>query len=564
MLSMKQVRFDHDRQPLFDNVSFDVAAGERAVLFGQNGSGKTTLFKLLIGELAPQSGSIDVLGTIGVVEQTVFDGEETALDYVMQGDLARYNLYLAVTSGDSARVLEAYDEALTVDAFALELEARQALKRLGLDGHDSSRLRELSGGEQTRVQLARLTMRHVDIVLLDEPTNHLDLDSIEWLTRWVDEFSGTVLAISHDRQFIDDVATVILELNEGTIVRYPGNYTAYKHQKAEERVRDERAHARYMARKSELLDMIAQYKGWHLKAKATASVRSPGAQKGAANLAVKMKARERKLEQLEGTRPDRPKDAAHISVRFQADPLEAKTWIAVDDISFGYDDPLFERLSLTVNRGDRISIVGPNGSGKTTLLKLLIGELAPETGDIKRHPKLKIGYFSQTLARLPAEGTLLEALLAESDITETEARTLLAHFLFRRDEVYKPIREASMGEKCRIAFLILYFSDADLLALDEPTNYLDVATREQIEAALEVYRGGLILISHDRTFHRLTDRTIELGETVRVLESGDTKPVDVDATLQTLETLTSEPHIFFDEAGNGIPLAESEQNRRNK
>jgi ATPase subunit of ABC transporter with duplicated ATPase domains len=165
---------------------------------------------------------------------------------------------------------------------------------------------------------------------------------------------------------------------------------------------------------------------------------------------------------------------------------------------------------------------------------------------------------------LPAEGTLLEALLAESDITETEARTLLAHFLFRRDEVYKPIREASMGEKCRIAFLILYFSDADLLALDEPTNYLDVATREQIEAALEVYRGGLILISHDRTFHRLTDRTIELGETVRVLESGDTKPVDVDATLQTLETLTSEPHIFFDEAGNGIPLAESEQNRRNK
>lgn len=565
MLSMKQVRFDHDRQPLFDNVSFDVAAGERAILFGQNGSGKTTLFKLLVGELSPQSGSIDVLGTVGVVEQTVFDGETTALDYVMQGDSARYALYLSVTSGDSARVLEAYDEALATDAFELELEARQALKRLGLDGYETSRLRELSGGEQTRVQLARLTMRHVDIVLLDEPTNHLDLDSIEWLTRWVNEFPGTVLAISHDRQFIDDVATVILELDEGTIVRYPGNYTAYKHQKAEERVRDERAHARYMARKSELLDMIAQYKGWHLKAKATASVRSPGAQKGAANLAIKMKARERKLEQLEAARPDRPKEAAHISVRFQADPLEAKTWIEVDNVSFGYDEPIFEQLSFTVNRGDRISIVGPNGSGKTTLLKLLISELVPDVGDVKRHPKLKIGYFSQTLARLPAEGTLLDALLAESDITETEARTLLAHFLFRRDEVYKPIQEASMGEKCRIAFLILYFSDADLLALDEPTNYLDVATREQIEAALEVYRGGLILISHDRTFHRLTDRTIELGETVRVLESGEaTAPVDVDATLQTLETLTSEPHIFFDEAGNGIPLAESEQDRRNK
>ncbi|TCI31503.1 ABC-F family ATP-binding cassette domain-containing protein [Exiguobacterium sp. SL-10] len=562
MLSIQQVRFDHDRQPLLNDVSFEVAAGERAVLFGQNGSGKTTLFKLLEGVLTPQAGIIDVFGTVGVVEQTVFDGEETVLDYVMQGDPQRYPLYMDVTSGDTARVLEAYDKALVSDAFGLELEAKQALKRLGLDAHDLTRLRELSGGEQTRAQLARLTMRPVDIVLLDEPTNHLDVDSIKWLTRWVNEYPGTVLAISHDRQFIDDVATVILELDEGKVVRYPGNYTAYKHQKAEERVRDERAHARYVARKSELLDMIAQYKGWHLKAKATASVRSPGAQKGAANLAIKMKARERKLEQLEGARPDRPKDKESISVRFQADPLEAKTWISVDDVSFGYEDLLLERLSFTVNRSDRISIVGPNGSGKTTLLKLLIGELVPTSGEIRRHPKLKIGYFSQTLARLPKDGTLLDALLAGSEITETEARTLLAHFLFRRDEVYKPIHDASMGEKCRIAFLILYFSDADLLALDEPTNYLDVATREQIEAALDVYRGGLILISHDRTFHRLTNRTIELGETVRVFEAGEgMPPVDVDATLRTLETLTSEPQIFFDEAGNGIPLAESEKGR---
>lgn len=564
MLSMKQVRFDHDRQPLFDSVSFDVAAGERAILFGQNGSGKTTLFKLLVGELAPQAGAIDVLGTVGIVEQTVFDGEESVLDYVMQGDSMRYDLYQAVTSGDSTRVLESYDEALATDAFQLEADARQALKRLGLDAHDSNRLRELSGGEQTRTQLARLTMRRVDIVLLDEPTNHLDLHSIAWLTRWVNDFPGTVLAISHDRQFIDDVATVILELEEGKVVRYPGNYTAYKHQKSEERVRDERAHARYVARKSELLDMIAQYKGWHLKAKATASVRSPGAQKGAANLAVKMKARERKLEQLENSRPERPKDAGHISVRFQAVPLEARTWITVDDVSFGYGKPLFERLSFTVNRGDRISIVGPNGSGKTTLLKLMIGELVPGVGEVRRHPKLKIGYFSQTLARLPKDGTLLDALLAESDITETEARTLLAHFLFRRDEVYKPIREASMGEKCRIAFLILYFSDADVLALDEPTNYLDVATREQIEAALDVYEGGLILISHDRMFHRLTDRTIELGDRVRVLEAGEAiPPVDVEATLQTLEELTGESHIFFDKAGVEIRLDESER-RRNK
>ncbi|TCI45996.1 MULTISPECIES: ribosomal protection-like ABC-F family protein [unclassified Exiguobacterium] len=565
MLSVHQVRFDYDQQPLFDSVSFDVSTGERAVLFGQNGSGKTTLFKLLVGKLSPQAGRIEVAGKVGVVEQTVSVGDGTTLAYVMKGDSERFRLYEEVTSGDTERVLAVYDEAMACDAFGLEAEANQALKRIGMDGMGLRRLSDLSGGEQTRAQLARLMMRHVDVVLLDEPTNHLDVDSIDWLTRWVREFPGTVLAISHDRQFIDDVATVILELSDGEVVRYPGNYSAYKQQKAEERVRDERAHARYVARKSELLDMIAQYKGWHLKAKATASVRSPGAQKGAANLAVKMKARQRKLDQLEQGRPDKPKDAARVSVRFQAEPLEAKTWITVENVVFGYDEPLFEHLSFTFNRGDRLSIVGPNGSGKTTLLKLLLGQLEPNEGAVHRHPKLKIGYFSQTLERLPEDGTLLDALLSASDIPETEARTLLAHFLFRRDDVYKPMREASMGEKCRIAFLILYFSDADMLALDEPTNYLDVATREQIEAALSIYRGGLILISHDRTFHQLTDRMIELGETVRILEAGqDTPPIDVEATIQTLEALTNDEQKFVDEAGNVKPFDESEQMRRNE
>ena len=193
-------------------------------------------------------------------------------------------------------------------------------------------------------------------------------------------------------------------------------------------------------------------------------------------------------------------------------------------------------------------------------MKLLIGDLEPMTGTIRRHPNLKIGYFSQTLERLPQQGTLLEALLSNSDISETEARTLLAHFLFRRDEVHKPIQEASMGEKCRIAFLILYFSDAQLLALDEPTNYLDVATREQIEAALSVYRGGLILISHDRMFHRLTSRTIELSRHGLLIYEGkgNEEPVDVEAIIHTMDELSDVPTKYIDEAGNVIPFDETE------
>ncbi|KDN59384.1 MULTISPECIES: ribosomal protection-like ABC-F family protein [unclassified Exiguobacterium] len=563
MLSIKQVRFDYDRQPLFQNVSFDVATGEHAVLFGQNGSGKTTLFNLIVGALTPEAGSIERHGTLGVVEQTLEESDETLLSYVMRGDHVRFSLYEDVMSGEAERVMRAYDKALETGAYRLEGEAKHALKQLGLT-HEERRLSELSGGERTRAQLARLTLQQVDIVLLDEPTNHLDVTSIEWLTDWVREFQGTVLTISHDRQFIEDVADVILELEEGRVTRYPGNYTTYTTQKRDEARRDERAHARYVARKSELLDMIAQYKGWHLKAKATASVRSPGAQKGAANLAVKMKARVRKLEQLEASRPNRPKETAHVHVQFHAEPLEAKTWVTCESVSFGYEDPLFTDVSFSIERNDRISIVGANGSGKTTLLKLILGELEPASGMVKRHPRLKIGYFSQTLERLPQDGTLLEALLAESDLSETEARTLLAHFLFRRDEVYKPMRDASMGEKCRIAFLILYFSDAQLLALDEPTNYLDVATREQIEAALELYPGGLILISHDRTFHRLTNRVIELGVGVLIRDRDPRPAADVEATLRTMETLRDTEQFFVDEAGNLLPFDESEQRKRNE
>ncbi|MDA5560390.1 ABC-F family ATP-binding cassette domain-containing protein [Exiguobacterium sp. MMG028] len=558
MLAMKQVRFDYDRKPLFEAVSFEVAAGERAVLFGLNGSGKTTLFRLVTGELMPQAGTIDCHGEVGLVRQTIESEDMSLLEWVMRSDPERYALYEEVSSGDEVRVMRSYERALSLDVYNLEQEAIQALTRLGLDGQLDQNINDLSGGEKTRAQLSTLMMKQVDVVLLDEPTNHLDVESIDWLTKWLNRFEGTVLIISHDRQLMDDVATVILELSDGEVTRYPGNYTAYRRQKEDERLRDERAHARYVSRKTELLDMIAQYKGWHLKAKATASVRSPGAQKGAANLAVRMKAREQKLKQLEDNRPRKPKEEKAISVQFAADELEAKTWLTCEEVTFGYDKSFYEPISFSIQKSERVSIIGPNGSGKTTLLNVLIGERAPLSGVIKRHPRLKIGYFSQTLERLPKTGTLLDALLAQSDIGETEARTLLAHFLFRRDEVHRPIDEASMGEKCRIAFLILYFSDAHLLALDEPTNYLDVATREQIETALSVYPGGLLLITHDRYFHRLTSRTIELGKTIRIRENMENdEPVDVEQMMQTMDELTKYDLKFFDEAGNLLPFDET-------
>ncbi|AFS69730.1 ribosomal protection-like ABC-F family protein [Exiguobacterium antarcticum] len=543
ILSIHDLRFDLPQQTLFQHISFSIHPGEHVALVGANGVGKTTLLHVILQQTQPTSGDIfRVYTNPGHVAQHRTSSNDSALRLVEQADLLRYQAREQTMQSTS---LEDYQAALDLDAFSLEADAARALKEVQLPEHVWSHpFDTLSGGEQTRIQLACLLVQKPDFILLDEPTNHLDTDTLDWLIDWMHQTSTAILYVSHERAFIDATADAVIELTADCATRYKGNYQAYRHQKDQELLTQQRQYEKQEKTRKELKRMITRYQNWHQQAVAHASERDPYAKKKAAKQAKKFKAKEKQLEHVLDQRITKPEHPASVHVSFEATSFAAKQLLSLDTVSFSYGTlPLFEQLSFSIQQGDRIAVIGRNGSGKTTLLRLIQGELAPHQGTIKRHPSLTIGYFSQALSNLPTSGSLLDALMQDTTISETDARTLLACFLFRRDHVYKPIAEASMGERCRLAFLRLYFSGARLLILDEPTNYLDLTTREQIEAALDVFPGELLFVSHDRYFNdRLSNRTITLDQAPTVHPVGtkqlrEQQPSDLHAIQNDLRRL---------------------------
>lgn len=542
ILSIHDVRFDLPEQTLFQHISFSIRPGEHVALVGANGVGKTTLFQLILKQLQPTEGNIfRGYTTIGHVAQHL-TSSAPAIRLVEQADRLRYQAREAALHASS---LEIYQTALDLDAFSLEADAARALKEVQLPEHVwLHSFDTLSGGEQTRIQLACLLVQQPDFILLDEPTNHLDSETLDWLIDWINQTAITIFYVSHERAFIDATADAVIELTPHQATRYKGNYQAYRQQKEQERLTQEREYEKQEKTRKELKRMITQYQNWHQQAVAHASERDPYAKKKAAKQAKKFKAKEKQLEQTIDHRVAKPEQPASVHVSFEAASFAAKQLFTLNDVTFSYDGrTLFKKLTFSMQQGDRIAVIGRNGSGKTTLLRLIQGELDPTGGTITRHPALTVGYFSQALSDLPTDGSLLDALLQETTISETDARTLLACFLFRRNQVYKSIAEASMGERCRIAFLRLYFSGARLLILDEPTNYLDLTTREQIEAALDVFPGELLFVSHDRYFNdRLSNRTITLDGDATVHPVGtkplrEQQPSDIQAIQHDLKRL---------------------------
>ncbi|WP_214721562.1 ribosomal protection-like ABC-F family protein [Exiguobacterium sp. s192] len=554
ILSIHDLHVELPQQTLFQHISFSVHPGEHVALVGANGVGKTTLLQIILQQIKPTSGEIFRAYTnAGHVAQHL-SSDEPALRLVEQADQVRYQAREQTLHSTS---IEAYQVALDVDAFSLEADAARALKEVQLPEHVWSHpFDTLSGGEQTRIQLACLLVQQPDFILLDEPTNHLDADTLDWLIDWMHQTPIAILYVSHERAFIDATADAVIELTPSLATRYKGNYQTYRQQKEQERLTQEREYEKQEKTRKELKRMIHQYQNWHQQAVAHASERDPYAKKKAAKQAKKFKAKEKQLEQVLDQRVAKPEAAPSVHVAFEAASFAAKQLLSLNAVSFSYASlPLLKQLTFSIQQGDRIAVIGRNGSGKTTLLRLIQGELNPTHGTITRHPSLTTGYFSQALSNLPTSGSLLDALMEETTITETDARTLLACFLFRRDRVYQPINAASMGERCRIAFLRLYFSGARLLILDEPTNYLDLTTREQIEAALDVFPGELLFVSHDRYFNdRLSNRTILLDQEAAVQPVGtkllrEQQPSDIQAIqddLRRLDELTGTIHFDQD------------------
>ncbi|WP_172195585.1 ribosomal protection-like ABC-F family protein [Saccharibacillus qingshengii] len=523
----KELEKEWNGQPLFEKVNLEVTEGERLALFGRNGCGKTTLLRILAGMEEATGGSVERMLPIeewGMMKQSEDVPEETtALEraylehdhlHALKMKLDRLAREMSGSGQPAEQALEAYGPTLeeyeSQGGFHWENEVEKQLQRIGMPKESwNLPYASLSGGQKTRVRLAALLAKSPKLLILDEPTNHLDEESLHWLEEQLRHYAGTLLFVSHDRQFIDEVATSVCELNPDGIVKYRGGYTDYQGYKERELREHEALHKKQEQQRKALEESIRNYQQWFLQAhnsaahqsevKITQSYYKAKAKKNISRYHAKQK----QLERLDAESVGSVRHAPKLNMTLEDEGFEARTLLRFEHVDFAYADrTVLHHVHFQLDRGDRLAVRGPNGSGKTTLLRLATAKLAPTSGEVRLHPGVKIGYFSQELEGLPVDQSLLDSLLELPNMTQTQARTILGCFLFPREDVFKRIGDLSMGEKCRAAFIRLYFGGANLLVLDEPNNYLDIDTREVMEAALMRYPGALLLVSHDRMLVR--------------------------------------------------------------
>lgn len=482
---------------LFRDVSFEIKRGERVGFVGANGAGKSTLMKCLLEKMEYDKGviSIDPADTIGYVEQqaemdseaTLYDELKSAFGDVMALASAKEAMEAEIKHDHSEEKLAAYGRLVErfehAGGYDFESRIRRTAFGLGFAQEDMDKKVALfSGGQKTRVCLAKALLREPDFLFLDEPTNHLDIGMIEWLESFLQSYSGGVLIISHDRFFLDKVTNRIFEIENKAVTAYEGNYSYYM------KVREQRRAAQLSAyekqqeyiRKTE--EYIRRYK---------AGIKSKQA-----------RGRQSQLNRLE--RIVRPAETAAFNYFAFNEPGECAQRVAeLEDVAYHFPDTqkkLFEHVNVLIRKGDGVAIVGPNGAGKTTFLRLLVGELEASEGRIKIGSRVKIGYFSQQHEGLHMERTLLEEMEYEYGLSEEQSRRYLGAFLFHGDEVFRLIGALSGGEQSRLAFLKLMLTGANFLVLDEPTNHLDIPAKEAVEEALATFPGTYITVSHDRYF----------------------------------------------------------------
>lgn len=504
---------------IFENISLEIKNGERVGLVGRNGSGKTTIFGLLTGMESLDAGAIHMKkGTrIGHVAQipkfdevmTVYDVLSSAfkVEKELEKEMHALEKNMAVEQEQSAleKLMERYGVIQEKFAFlgGYEIEANIMKVANGLQVTDlfSRVFTELSGGEQTKVSLAYMLLQKPDLLLLDEPTNHLDLFAVEWLEQFLKEYTGTVIVISHDRYFLDEVVTKIFDLEDGEIHVYHTNYSQFVEEKEERLLQGFQAYQEQQKKIKKMKEAIKRLREWANQANPP----NEGLHKRARNM-------ERALERIEKLK--RPiLERKQMGLQFEGQERSGKDVVVMKEVSKGFAGrPLFEQANLHVRFQERAAIVGRNGTGKTTLLKLLLEEINPDVGEIRIGSSVKIGYLSQhTYGNV--KSNVLEAFREYVAVTEGEARHILAKFLFYGPAVFKKVTQLSGGEKMRLRLAQLMYQDINFLILDEPTNHLDIESREVLEEALEQYNGTILAVSHDRYFlNKLFEKTYWIDE----------------------------------------------------
>ena len=491
-LSVQAVgRWFGDRELLHD-VSFRLAQGDRVGLVGPNGTGKTTLLRIAAGLDEPDAGTVAYArGTrLGFLRQELLEGATGTVEEHARGAAAHLRELeeelhaLESRLGDAdAETLEHYADLQHhfdhAGGYDFEATLRRVLAGLGLADLLERQVATLSGGERTRLGLARLLLDDPDILLLDEPTNHLDVAALEWLETFLVDQQTTALVSSHDRWFLDKVTSRTISIEDRTVVEYRGSYTHYARQRAEREAAQATAAARQAEEIARTEDFIRRY--------------------GAGQRSKEARGRGKKLARLE--RIEAPTEAARHTWRLEAADLGSETVLETTSLEAGHaNKPVVRTGPVRIGRDARVAVVGPNGAGKTTLVRTLVGDLPPLEGYVSAAPMVRVAYLEQAQSELAGDATVLETLRAASGLEDQQARDLLARFLFRGDDVDRKVGVLSGGERARLALARLSVREANLLVLDEPTNHLDLAAREQLERVLVDFGGTLLFVSHDRYF----------------------------------------------------------------
>lgn len=517
---MSQLRIHHlyksfGATPVLEDVNLEIKQGEKAGLIGVNGAGKSTLLKILAGIMAPDQGQVVIPADCRIAYQSQDAGLESentvweelssvfaplkALEEnlrVLEQQMADPDLHS--DEKELSRLMAEYGtlahEFETAGGYEYESRLRGVLKGLGFSVDDTGKkVSQLSGGQKTRLALGKVLLSQPDVMLLDEPTNYLDLESVQWLEEYLKEYPGTVLLVSHDRYFLDQVVTKIFEVENCRVEEYAGNYSYYVTEKEHRREEEWRLYEANQREIERLEAQIENFRNWRNFHQAFS--------------------REKALARLPKVKKPAPLPR-RVRFQFPAPIRSGRIVLEVEHLSFAYGNkPVLKDINLLIRRDERVGLIGPNGVGKTTLLKAILGKLTPDSGQVYLGHHVIPAYYEQEQTALDEEKTVLEEIWdAYPDLTHTEVRTHLGSFLFRGEEVFKPIAVLSGGEKSRVALAKLLLSPANFLVLDEPTNHLDMNSKEVLEEALLAYQGTVLFISHDRYFlNRVATKIAELS-----------------------------------------------------
>ena len=490
---------------LFTNIAFQIQEGSLTGLVGTNGCGKTTLLNIISKKEHIDSGQLAIRNgaKVGYVQQIPeFEQDIQVIDvlkkaffdvFTLEKNMKEIEMQLSNSQEDSEKLLLEYGEKQMrfeeLGGYVVDAKIESVLNGLGLNPLRNHLFSQLSGGEKTKVNLALVLLQETDILLLDEPTNHLDIEAIEWLSRYMKEYTGTIIVVSHDRYFLDECITNIIEIEDGECTNYHGNYSYYVEEK-EKRLLAEFHHYEEQQKKiKKMKEAIKRLREW-------ANQANPPNE----GLFKRAKSMEKALDRMEKLK--RPQlERKKIGLEFQKSNRSGKDVLSIESLTLAFNDiPIFQDLSLLLQYGERVALMGGNGAGKTSLLKVCLGEISDFSGVVKMGNSVKLGYLSQHYVVENEKETVIEAFRNHVAVNEQEARNILAKFLFYGGAVFRKVSELSGGERMRLRLAELMHQDCNLLILDEPTNHLDIDSKEVLEESLEEFAGTILSVSHDRYF----------------------------------------------------------------